>query len=174
MTEGDLPDGRYGRLLAQLRAARGLSGYALARAAGLHPNLLARSEAGRRTPDDPAEVGRLAEALGLAGDDLDRLLVAAGFWPSALLALGPADPTLGAVAAALTAPEVGPAARERFRAGVEALAAALRAAGAALPPGGSPTSTSGNSTAPGANPAAPRGSPAPSRANPAAPPGPAL
>ena len=141
MTEGDLPDGRYGRLLAQLRAARGLSGYALARAAGLHPNLLARSEAGRRMPEDPAEVGRLAEALGLAGDDLDRLLVAAGFWPSALLALGPADPTLGAVAAALTAPAVGPIARERFRAGVEALAAALRAAGAAasatVPPSGS-------------------------------------
>jgi transcriptional regulator with XRE-family HTH domain len=125
-----MPDERYGRLLTRFREARGLSGYALARAAGLHPNLLARSEAGRRTPEDPAEIGRLARTLGLAEEDLDRLLVAAGFWPAALLALGPADPTLRAVAAALTAPEVGAAARERFRAGIETLAAALRAAGA--------------------------------------------
>jgi transcriptional regulator with XRE-family HTH domain len=136
-----VPEEQYGRLLAGFRAARGLSGYAVARAAGLHPNLLARSEAGRRTPDDPAEIEALARALTLGRADLDRLLLAAGFWPAALIALGPDDPTLRALATALTCPEVGADALEQFRAGVEALAGALvRAAGTGttspIPPAG--------------------------------------
>ena len=123
----------YGRLLARLRAGRGLSVYALARkAGGLHPMLVTRSEAGSRVPDEPAEVLALAEALELADDERDRLLVAAGFWPAAFLALGPDDPALRAVAAVLAAPAFDEAARRQFRAGVEALAGALlSAAGAA-------------------------------------------
>jgi transcriptional regulator with XRE-family HTH domain len=122
---------RYGRLLRRLRAGRGLSGYALARAAGLHPNLLARSEAGTRRPEGPDEIGALARALDLTGPERDELLVAAGFWPSAFLALGHADTTLGALAEALVDPAVPEDARRRFRAGVEALASALLAASAA-------------------------------------------
>jgi transcriptional regulator with XRE-family HTH domain len=125
-----MADEQYGGLLRRLRAGRRLSGYAVARAAGLHPNLLARSEAGTRPPDGPAEVLALARALGLGQEERDRLLVAAGYWPSAFLALGQSDPTLGAVAAALTEPAIGEQARRHFRAGVEALADALRAAAA--------------------------------------------
>jgi transcriptional regulator with XRE-family HTH domain len=122
---------RYGPLLRRLRAGRGLSGYALARAAGLHPNLLARSEAGTRRPEGPDEIGALARALDLVDQEHDRLLVAAGFWPSAFLALGHDDPTLRAVAAALTEPALADGARRQFRAGVEAVATALRAAATA-------------------------------------------
>jgi transcriptional regulator with XRE-family HTH domain len=118
----------YGRRLGRLRASRGLSGYALARAAGLHPNLLARSEAGTRRAEGPDEIDALARALSLTAEERDELLVAAGFWPSAFLALGHADPTLRALADALTGPAVSEVARRRFRAGVEALAAALLAA----------------------------------------------
>jgi transcriptional regulator with XRE-family HTH domain len=116
----------YGRLLTRLRARRGLSVYALARkAGGLHPMLVTRSEAGSRVPDEPAEVFALAEALELGDDERDGLLVAAGFWPAAFLALGPDDATLRAVAAVLTAPAIDEAARRQFGAGVEALAGAL-------------------------------------------------
>jgi transcriptional regulator with XRE-family HTH domain len=115
----------YGRLLARLRAARGKPVYALAREAGVHHMEVKRSEGGVRVPDEPAEVFAIAEALGLGDDDRDRLLVAAGFWPAAFVALGPDDPALRAVAAVLTAPAIDDATRRQFRAGVEALAGAL-------------------------------------------------
>ncbi|HEY3078707.1 MAG TPA: helix-turn-helix transcriptional regulator [Chloroflexota bacterium] len=130
---GSLSGERYGRLLGRLRSGRGLSGYALARAAGLHPNLLARSEAGTRRPEGPAEIDALARALDLVAEERDELLTAAGFWPSAFLSLGRDDPTLRAIAAALTEPAVPDGARRQFRAGVEALAAALRTAATTAP-----------------------------------------
>jgi transcriptional regulator with XRE-family HTH domain len=112
----------YGTLVRQLRIGRGVSGYALARGLGLHPNQLARTEEGARAPEGPAEVRAVGQALSLDRADLDRLLAAAGYWPSALLELGPDDPTLRALGAALTASEIPPAVRQRLRSAVEALA----------------------------------------------------
>jgi transcriptional regulator with XRE-family HTH domain len=65
-------------LLRELRTAGGLSGYALARSLGLHPNQLARTEDGVRPPAGPAEVLEVGRALRLERADLDRLLSAAG------------------------------------------------------------------------------------------------
>jgi transcriptional regulator with XRE-family HTH domain len=115
----------YGTLLRELRARSQLSGYALARALGLHPNQLARTEDGVRLPGGPAEVLAVGRALRLGRADLDRLLSAAGFWPSALLELGPNDPTLRALGAALTDQAVPALTRQRLRTAVEALADGL-------------------------------------------------
>jgi len=114
--------GGYGALVRRARSDRGVSGYALARDLGLHPNQLARTEEGARAPAGPDEVMAVARALSLDRAELDRLLAAAGHWPSALLELGPDDPTLRALGALLTAPRVPPAVRERLRSAVEALA----------------------------------------------------
>ena len=116
-----MADEQYGGLLRRLRAGRRLSGYAVARAAGLHPNLLARSEAGTRPPDGPAEVLALARALGLGQEERDELLTAAGYWPSEFLALGHSDTTLRSVAAALGRLGNDPARLERLRAAIGAL-----------------------------------------------------
>ena len=52
----DAPAPRYGALLRGFRARRGLSLRAVAAAAGLHPQELSRSEAGRRRPADEGEL----------------------------------------------------------------------------------------------------------------------
>jgi transcriptional regulator with XRE-family HTH domain len=116
----------YGALLRELRTAGRLSGYALARALGLHPNQLARTEDGVRPPAGPAEVLAVGRALRLERPDLDRLLSAAGHWPSALLELGPDDPTLRALGDVLTDPALPTTTRRRLRTAVEALADGLR------------------------------------------------
>src|SRR5437867_1110784 len=58
----DAPASRYGALLRGFRARRGLSLRAVGGAAGLHPQELSRSEAGRRRPADEAELLTLADA----------------------------------------------------------------------------------------------------------------
>jgi transcriptional regulator with XRE-family HTH domain len=113
---------RYGARLRAHRERKGLSANALARAVGRHPTLLARTEAGTRAPDDETEVLALARALGLDEAERDELLLAAGFWPGAFLALGHADPALRAVASLLTSPAVPEDARARFRRSVVDLA----------------------------------------------------
>src|SRR5262245_40452481 len=122
-----LPPGpaAYGRLLRELPEARGHSGAGLARVLAKYPAQLARTEAGTSPPDGPEEVLRTARALGLGPEERDRLLEAAGYWPAAFLELGPADPTLRALAAALSDPGIPPEARRRLRTIVEAATAAL-------------------------------------------------
>ena len=124
--------GRYATLLGGFRARRGLSLRAVAAAVGLHPQELARSEAGRRRPSDGAELLSLAGVLGLEPEERDELLAAAGAWPGDYLLLGPADPTLRAVARVLAAPSVPDDLRGPFRAAVDRLAAGMLAAAAAL------------------------------------------
>jgi hypothetical protein len=66
----------------------------------------------------------LASGLGLTPADRDALLGAAGYWPGDLVLLGPADPTLLAVARLLTDESVPTEALHAFR---EATSALIRA-----------------------------------------------
>jgi transcriptional regulator with XRE-family HTH domain len=88
-------------MLARLREGRGLSQRALARGLGFSHTLVVRSEAGTRPPADAGEVLRVAGRLDLDADQTDELLMSAGYWPAAFIALGPHDPTLRRVAGAL-------------------------------------------------------------------------
>lgn len=117
----------YASLLRRFRERAGLSQRALARATNLNPAFVHRSEEGTRPPRDAAEVLRVGAALGLGRGDLDQLLEAAGYWPSAFLALGPRDPTLGALVAVLSDARLAEESRRAFRRGVEALARAMAA-----------------------------------------------
>ncbi len=117
----DLVELSYSSLLKTHRLAAGLSLRALAARAGIGHTLLVRSETGSRPPASPREVLALAAGLGLAPADRDALLGAAGFWPGAFLALGPADPTLLAVVRLLTPETASPEEIAAFRATVDAL-----------------------------------------------------
>jgi tetratricopeptide (TPR) repeat protein/transcriptional regulator with XRE-family HTH domain len=66
----------FGELLRRLRAGRDLPLEALARSAGLSERTLEDLEAGRTNPH-PRTLRRLADALGLTGNERDRLLLGA-------------------------------------------------------------------------------------------------
>ena len=118
----------YSRTLRELREAAGISQRTLAKAIGLSHTLLNRSETGSRPPSGPEEVERIASTLGLAADAHDRLLAAAGYWPHPLIALGPGDPTLRALAMALIREDLPAPARAALRRAVEATIEAVIAA----------------------------------------------
>jgi transcriptional regulator with XRE-family HTH domain len=99
----------------------GISQRELARRSGINPAIVSRFEAGLRGPSGSDQVLALAKALNLDRERADLLLGAGGYWPEAILALGPQDASLLAVARVLTNPRVSPAARERFRAMLDAL-----------------------------------------------------
>jgi transcriptional regulator with XRE-family HTH domain len=105
----------FGQRLRQARLRRGLSQRALARASRVNPAIVSRLESGDRHPSGPDQVRALATALSLEPAQADALLASAGFWPQSLLDLGPADPTLLAVAQLLTTPRLTTPERTRFR-----------------------------------------------------------
>jgi transcriptional regulator with XRE-family HTH domain len=125
----------YGELLRAYREPR-MKQRPLARAVGLNPTLLNRSEKGTRQPADAAEVLAIAAALDLSADERDRLLAAAGYWPAVLQALGPGDLTLRAVAVVLADPSLSDDAKRAFRTAVESMGAAVAAVDRAGTPGG--------------------------------------
>jgi transcriptional regulator with XRE-family HTH domain len=94
----------YGARLAACRRAAGMSQREVAERAHMDNVSVSRSEAGARAPAGPDEVLMLAEVLALTPAQRDDLLVSAGFWPIAFHNLGPADPTLRALAEALDGP----------------------------------------------------------------------
>jgi transcriptional regulator with XRE-family HTH domain len=102
-------------LLVRYRARSGISQRALARDSGINPAIVSRLESGARGPSGPAQVLALAKALKLQTSDADQLLASAGFWPLALLQLGPADDSLLGVAQVLTDPGLDETTRSRFR-----------------------------------------------------------
>ena len=128
----------YGSLARAHRERGGLSANAVARSVGLHPTQLARTEAGTRAPEGAAEALALAGALGLGDAARDELLLAAGFWPGAFLALGHEEPALRTVAGVLTSPAVPEDARARFRRAVVDLGETILALSEAAPPGPGP------------------------------------
>jgi Helix-turn-helix domain len=127
---GATGESAYAAVLRRQLDRSALSPSAVARGAGLHHQLLARSLRGTRLPDSPDEVRALARALGLPGPALDELLEAAGYWPASFLALGTGDATLRALADALADPAVPLEQRRCLRTVVEELARSTRAVGA--------------------------------------------
>jgi transcriptional regulator with XRE-family HTH domain len=118
----------YGMLLRRMREQAGVSQRSLGQAVGVSHTLLNRSESGSRLPSDPEEVRRIGAALHLTDDEVDQLLASAGFWPAALLELGPGDQTLRIVAGALRDARLSPGARARLRDAIEAAIVAVLAA----------------------------------------------
>ncbi len=112
---------RYGTLLRSFRERAATSQRALARDVEISHTLLNRCELGSRVPASAEEVERVADALRLGDADRDRLLGAAGYWPSAYLELGPHDPTVRALVLALTNEGMPADSRQRLRRAVEAL-----------------------------------------------------
>jgi transcriptional regulator with XRE-family HTH domain len=125
----------YGELLRAYREPR-MKQRPLARAVGLNPTLLNRSEKGTRQPADAQEVLAIAAALDLSADERDRLLAAAGYWPAVFQALGPGDLTLRAVAVVLADLSLSDDAKRAFRTAVESMGTAVAAVGRAGAPGG--------------------------------------
>jgi transcriptional regulator with XRE-family HTH domain len=118
----------YAGALKRLRVDYGLSQRELAGAIGVSQPLVARTEAGARRPEGPEEIAAVARALALDEHDHDQLLLLAGYWPSAFMALGPDDPTLGAVARALTDQALVPAVRDGVRRAIDGVLSVLAAA----------------------------------------------
>lgn len=119
----------YGEALRRFRERTGVSQRTLAHAVGISHTLLNRSESDTRIPLDSGEIRRVAAALRLTTDEFDELLATAGFWPGALLELGPSDPTLRSLAVALTKPGLPYAAKSGLRQAVEAMVTAILEAG---------------------------------------------
>ena len=122
-----MADNEFGRLLTGYRTERGLSCNELARAIRCDPSYISRLERADRDPPRRRVVADIAAALTLDAVDTDTLLVAAGFAPAFVTALGCWDMTLQSVAAVLTDPAVGPEDRQAFRTVVETLAAEWQA-----------------------------------------------
>jgi len=139
----------FGDLLRTYRERAGLSQRSLAARSGVNVAIINRMESGDRGASGPDQVLAIAGALGLGEDDTDSLLASAGFWPRALLRLGPGDPTLLTVARVLGAPYLDEASKDRFRRVAELLADQwLAGAGGAV--------SSGRDVRPGAGSAPPR------------------
>ena len=105
----------FGPLLSQFRQGSGLSQNALARRAGINPGTVNRLESGQRAPSNRELVLTLADALGLASADRDRLLAAAGHLPIAFDQQAVGDPALRLVADILADETIPAAERDEFR-----------------------------------------------------------
>ena len=123
MTSGEATTvATFAQLLRGYRERAGLSQRELARRTEINPAIISRFESGDRGPSGPDQVLAIVRALRLDRARADLLLAAAGFWPEAILSLGPQDETLLAVARVLTSWDVDEKARTRFRAVVGLLA----------------------------------------------------
>jgi transcriptional regulator with XRE-family HTH domain len=124
----------FASLLVRFRLRSGVSQRALARDSGINPAIVSRIESGDRKPSGPPQVLALARALKLDASETDQLLASTGFWPLALLQLGPADATLLGVAGVLTDSSLEAATRSRFRQVLLLLVEQWRAAAPVRPP----------------------------------------
>src|SRR5512135_3665787 len=107
---------RFAELLKEYRETSGLSQRGLARASRINPAIISRMESADRGPSGPEQVLAVAAALELDEERSDSLLASAGFWPRAILRLGPQDETLLIVARLLGSQYVSARSKQRFRA----------------------------------------------------------
>jgi transcriptional regulator with XRE-family HTH domain len=119
----------FGELLKRYREEAGLSQRELARRTEINPAIISRMESGDRGPSGSEQVLAIVRTLGLDSARADLLLASAGFWPEAIVALGPGDETLLAVARILSDPGVAERARRRFRRVIELLVEQWQAGG---------------------------------------------
>jgi transcriptional regulator with XRE-family HTH domain len=99
----------FGRLLVELRAARGWSQGRLATAAGVDQSFISRLEKGERAPERET-VLKLLDALDAAPLDRERLLASVGFRSEAL-----DDPLLAELVLLLVNPDLPPATAEEIQ-----------------------------------------------------------
>ena len=123
----------FAELLRQYREQAGVSQNALGKRIGIHASMINRMERGEREPARRDQVEALAHGLGLVPAELDALLAAAGYLPSAVARLGAGHPVLVAVATVLTDERIPAGERERFRTAVGAMAQWVQAAHRAGP-----------------------------------------
>ena len=97
------------------RQKAGLSQRGLAKLSRINPAIISRMERADRGASGPEQVLSIASALGLDDERSDSLLASSGFWPRAILHLGPRDETLLAVARVLARKDGDGASKERFR-----------------------------------------------------------
>ncbi len=102
-------------LLRRFRERAGLSQNGLAERAGRDPGTINRLESGKRAPVNRELIEALAEGLGLAPEERDQLLAAAGHVPTPFARLGLADPDLRLVAELLSDEAVPEEERREFR-----------------------------------------------------------
>ncbi len=112
----------FAELLKSYREQVGFSQRALARASQINPAIISRLESGDRSPSGPEQVLAITRTLALDDQRTNRLLASAGYWPKAILALGPQDETLLSIAGVLTDQKLGQEAKGRFRQVVHLLA----------------------------------------------------
>ena len=105
----------FAELMRAYREGAGVSQRALARTSEINPAIISRLESGDRMPSGPAQVRAIARALNLSADQADALLGAGGYWPDAMLSLGPQDESLTAVARVLAHDGLTDMAKARFR-----------------------------------------------------------
>ncbi len=105
----------FADLLREYRERAGFSQRALARASDINPAIISRLESGDRTPSGPDQVLAITRALALDDLNSDKLLASAGYWPRAVLGLGPQDETLLTLARLLSDERLNPEAKIRFR-----------------------------------------------------------
>jgi transcriptional regulator with XRE-family HTH domain len=116
---------QFGRLLKGFREARRVSQSKLAERADFDHSYVSRLESGSRTPTREA-VERLAAALGLAQNEQDALLAAAGFLPRDVSSLLSDEPAIGEVLDLLQNDAVPAEYRENMRQVLRLLAAQAR------------------------------------------------
>ena len=112
----------FGAQLKACREAAGLTQRGLARASGVNSAIVSRLESDDRAPSGEEQVQALAVAMRLELAETDRLLAAAGFWPAVFRAVGPADPSLLAVARLLVSERVDASAKRCLRGVIAELA----------------------------------------------------
>lgn len=95
----------------------------LARAVGVDPSYVSRLERGEREPPRRPVVERIAQSLAVNQEELDGLLVSAGYTPTALAQLGGWHRTLQLVATVLTDSRLPADDLEQFERIVEGIAA---------------------------------------------------
>lgn len=111
LTAGD----DFPTLMRQYRERAGLSQNGLADRAGRDPGTVNRLESGKRAPVNREMIEALAEVLGLATNERDRFLAAAGHLPADYAHVGLGDPDLRLVAEVLADPLLAGEARDEFR-----------------------------------------------------------
>ncbi len=119
----------FAELLKSYREQVRMSQRSLARTSHINPAIISRLESGDRLPSGPAQVLAITQALALDEPRANRLLASAGYWPKAILELGPQDETLLAIAGVLTDGVLSADVRNRFRQVVQLLADQWRARG---------------------------------------------
>ena len=129
----------FAQLLKQYREGGRVSQSRLAEIAGFDHSYVSRLESGNRTPTREA-VAKLAEALGLAPEQRDSLLAAAGYMPQRVESLLADEPVLTEVLRLLQSRDIPESVRKDVRDMLQLVVRQARLAAAGFPDGsgGSP------------------------------------